>query len=242
MTMKVQDSEQLKQPQPVSSALADDLTDYSEILGVPPPGNPAFRGGMVPYNVKLSRTKGPNSLPTLPVEPTIHHTFRFQRVSGNSYTVTSGDILKCLVAAGSATQVRPIFRTIRIKKVTVRGSCVAGDTSSVSLRFLGSNTNEIGYMDQTMKIDVNACVARKPPNMSLASFWIDVDTSELTTQLFVTQYYGSGEFYVDLQLEAIMDCTRYINYSLNIGTGMISGGIYAGDLAVGLEPVGKTPA
>lgn len=240
--MKVQDSEKEKEPQPVSSALADDLTDYSEILGVPHLENLSFRGKMIPYDMRMSKFKGSNSLPTLPVEPTIHHTFRYQRVSGNSYLVTTGDIVKCLTAAGSATQARPIFRTLRIKKVTVRGSCVAGDTASVSLRYLGANTNEVGYMDQTMKIDVNACVARKPPNMSLASFWIDVDVTDLSTQLFVAQYFGSGEFFVDLQLEAIMDCTRYVNYSLVLGTGMTTGGIYAGDLATGLVPVGKTSA
>ena len=226
----------------MSSALSDDMTDMSEIVGTSEQQAHAAYAGMVPTGMKMSRSRGgANSLPTLPVELTVHHTFRYTRESGNLYIVTTGDIVKCLMASQTSTAARPVFRTIRIKKVTARGSCVIGDTATVSLRYLGSNTNEVGYMDQTMKVDVNASVSRRPPGMSLASFWIDVDSSELSTQLFQVAYYGSGKFYVDLAVEAIVDCTRYVNYSLNVGTGMSPGGIYAGALNAGLVPVGKTP-
>lgn len=241
--MRLFDNEQEREQQTVSSALADDMTDMSEIVGVPSLQMLSVSGGMLPTGVKMSKSRrSSNSIPTLPLEPTIHHTFRYVRSSGNDYTVTTSNIVRCLMAAQTTTQARPIFRTLRIKKVTARASTTIGDTASVTLRYLGTNTNEIGYMDQTMKVDVNAMVSRKPPNMSLASFWIDVDVSDLNTELFKIFFAGSGQLYVDIQVEAIIDCTRYVNYSLNVGTGMDPGGIYASDLATGLVPVGRTRA
>ena len=52
------------------------------------------------------------------------------------------------------------------------------------------------------------------------------------------QYFGTGEFYVDVAIEFIMDVNRYVNYSLSGGSGLSTGGIYRGPLATGLDPVG----
>ena len=180
-----------------------------------------------------------NSLAVISAEPHVSHVARYKRTSGNVYDVDVSGFAKVLVAGATATAYRPCIRAFRIKEIAVRGSAGAvGDSASVGLRYLGTNTNEINYIDETMKIDNNAMVSRKPPRNSLASFWHDVVTEELSTQLVTIQYFGSGECFVDVHIEFLIDMNRYVNYSLSGGTGLSTGGIYRADLAPGLEPVG----
>jgi hypothetical protein len=185
-----------------------------------------------------------NSLTVLSAEPHVNYTARYKRSgTGNVYDVDLAGIVKTLVAAATATTFRPCIRAFRIKEITVRGSIGAvGDSASVGLRFLGTNTNEINHIDDTMKVDVNAMVARRPPRNSLASFWHDVETGDLNTKLATVTYFGTGEFYVDVAMEFILDVNRYVNYTLTGGSGMITGGIYRGPLATGLDPVGVASA
>lgn len=184
--------------------------------------------------------KSGNSLPILHAEPHVSYTARYKRSNtSNVFDVEVSGLAKILVAASTATTFRPIIRAFRIKCIVVRGSVGAvGDSASVGLRFLGTNTNEINFLDDTMKIDNNAKISRKPPKMSLASFWQDVETTDLTTKLFTVQYFGTGELYVDVVLDFIIDVNRYVNYSLSGGVGLNTGGIYRDALAPGLDPVG----
>jgi len=199
---------------------------------------PGISANVLPHGTKLARrgrgsARGAgNSLPVLNTEPHVHQTFRFKRAgTRNSYSITVGDLANVLVAAAGTSSYRYLMRTFRVKHVTIRGSTGAvGDSATVNLRFVGQNTNEIRYMDQTMKIDVNAMVSRTPPKMSLASFWHDVESAELSTEVFDIQYFGDGELFVDVTLEFLIDVDRYITFSLPGGTGLQAGGVYKGPL------------
>jgi len=181
-----------------------------------------------------------NSIPLITLEPKVHHVFRYIRDNtANDYSVTVGDIARAIVAAASSTTYRYIMRTFRVKKVSVRGSCGAvGSTTTVSLRYLGANTNELRYQDATAKIDVNAVVCRAPPRLSLASFWHDVTADALDAPLFQISFWGSGVLYVDLHLEFLVDVDRYVTFTLAGGTALNVGGLYKGALASGLVAVG----
>ena len=193
------------------------------------------------YGTRMNR-KGrgtPNSLPMITLEPKTNHVFRYQRIdSTNSYVVDVGDIARAIVSASTTTTYRYIMRTFRVKKVTVRGSVGSiGTSATVSLRYLGANTNEIRYQDATFKVDGNAVVSRVPPRFSLASFWHDVTNDALTTPLFEIQYFGTGSCFVDLHMEYLTDVDRYVTFTLAGGTALNPGGLYKGGLA-GLAAVG----
>jgi hypothetical protein len=193
---------------------------------------------------KMVRRKNPryvpNAMPMLPAEPTMHHTFRFRRINTSSlYRVDLQDLYQILVSASATNFVRPIFRTFRILNVVVRGSISAvGETATVSLRYEGTNTNQQKFMDSTNKVDSNAMVHRKPPPFSLASFWHDVRELESSQILFEVEYFGQGECYLDITLQAVLDCNGDVNFSIPNGTSNVSGRLYSLDVAGGFEPVG----
>lgn len=198
--------------------------------------------GIMSYGTRVRRRgRGSgNSLSLITLEPRVHHTFRYKRNNtANSYNVTVGDIAKAIVSAATTATYRYIIRTFRVKKVTIRGSLgTIGSSATVSLRYLGSNTNELRYQDNTMKIDNNATVTRAPPRFSLASFWHDVTSDSLDTELFQVGYFGDGEFFIDMQLEFLLDVDRYVNFTLTGGTALDVGGLYKGSLASGLVAIG----
>lgn len=182
-----------------------------------------------------------NNVPLITLEPKVHHVFRYIRESGNTWNVDVGDVARAIVAAASATTYRYIMRTFRIKKVTIRGSIGAvGSQTTVSLRYLGANTNELRYQDSTFKVDSNAVVSRAPPKFSLASFWHDVTNDTLSTPLFELVFYGDGQCYIDVHLEFLIDVDRYVTFTLAGGTALNPGGLYKGSLTTGLIAVGGT--
>jgi hypothetical protein len=225
----------------------DDFTGSLENLGDPLQQSP-YLGRVMEYGSRASnvgrrrrgQVRSSNSLEVLPAEPHVSYTARYKRSgTGNVYNIDIAGFAKTVVASSATTTYRPCIRAFRIKEITVPGSTGAvGDSASVGLRYLGTNTNETLHIDDTMKIDVNAMVTRKPPRFSLASFWHDVVSEDINTPLVTVQYFGTGEFYVDVQLEFIIDVNRYVNYSLSGAVGLVTGGIYRGDLTAGLEPVG----
>jgi hypothetical protein len=187
----------------------------------------------------------PNTMPMLPAEPTLHHTFRFRRSDTASlYQIDLQDLYQIMVAASASGSIRPIFRTFRILNVVVRGSISAvGETATVSLRYEGTNTNQQKYMDSTNKVDVNAMVHRRPPRFSLASFWHDVRELDSQQILFEIEYSGQGECYLDIQLQAVLDCNGDVNFSVPIGTTNTAGRLYSVKVGSypsggGFEPVG----
>jgi hypothetical protein len=199
----------------------------------------AMESSVLPRGMAMARrSKGRgagagNSLPVINVEPHMHMTFRYERIgTGNTYPVTVGDLARCFVAAASGSTYRYMVRTFRVKHVTIRGSTGSvGEAASVSLRYVGQNTNEVRLLDQTIKIDNNAVVSRAPPRMSLASFWHDVESAELSTEVFDIVYFGSGQLYVDVSMEILLDVDRYISFTLSGGTGLATGGVYKGALS-----------
>lgn len=233
--------QKLKNPKD-SAAVADEFVGSVEYMEEAPP---AFAvNNVIPFGTRVARKKkgGSNSIPPLRAEPVFRHTFRYKRSgTGNTYDLTVGSLVRSIVAANTSTQFRPIFRTARIVKVAVRGSSGAiGNDAEVGLRFVGANTNEARIIDSTAKVDENAVVERAPPRMSLAGFWQDFESSEIDSKLAIITYFGTGELYVDLTIEAVMDVARYGTYSLGGGSGLIAGGIYLGNLDTGLDPVGGT--
>jgi len=203
---------------------APDLLSTAGILPV---------GSVLQRRSSKGRGRAGNALPVIKVEPHVHQTFRYTRVgTGNNYAVTVGDLARAYVASASASTYRYVIRTFRLKRVTVRGSIGAvGGTNTVALRFVGQNTNEVRFLDNTLKIDENAMVSRTPPKMSLASFWHDVESAELATEVFSIEYFGTGELFVDVELEYLLDLDRYISFTLSGGTGLNVGGLYKGNLA-----------
>lgn len=199
---------------------------------------------VLPFGTRMMRRRGAgNNIPLITLEPRVHHVFRYSRTSTNSsWTVDLQDVASAHVASASSNTYRFIMRTFRIKKVAVRGSIAAvGSQATVSLRFLGANTNEIRYQDATFKVDSNAMVVRKPPRFSLASFWHDVTDEALNTELFQIDSSGTGELYVDLHLEYLLDVDRYVNFAVSApNAGLNPGGLYKGSLGTGLDPVGGT--
>jgi hypothetical protein len=204
---------------------------------------------MIPRGIVTTATRAqrgiPNSLPMLPAEPTMRHTFRFRRADTASlYRVDLQDLYQVVVAASAPNYVRPIFRTFRVLNVVVRGSINAvGETATVSLRYEGTNTNQQKYMDSTNKVDVNAMVHRKPPPYSLASFWHDVRELDSAQVLFEVEYFGTGECYLDIQLQAVLDCNGDVNFSIPIGASNTSGRLYSAPIGSypsggGFDPVG----
>jgi hypothetical protein len=135
------------------------------------------------------------------------------------------------------------MRTFKVQNVTIRGSNGSvGSSCSVGLRYLGENTRELKFLDNTLKIDENAMVSEKPPRFSLASFWHDVESATLSTPLLEIFYFGGGEFYVDLEIVYLIDVDRYISFTLSGGSGLNQGGLYKGNLSGttsnGLLPTG----
>ena len=226
----------------VSAAVADEFIGSVENLEDAPQGLVVHN--MIPYGSRMARRKrgGSNSIPPLRAEPVFQHTFRYKRSdTGNTYDLTVGSLIRSIVSANGSTTFRPIFRTARIVKVAVRGSAGAiGEDAEVGLRFVGANTNEARIIDSTAKVDENAMVERAPPRMSLAGFWQDFESSEINETLAIISYFGTGELYVDLTIEAVMDVARYGTYSLSGGSGLTTGAIYLGNLDTGLDPVGGT--
>jgi hypothetical protein len=176
----------------------------------------------------------------LPAEPTMRHTFRFTRTgTATLYRIDLADLYQVIVSATASNFVRPIFRTFRILNVVVRGSISAvGETATVSLRYEGTNTNQQKYMDSTNKVDVNAMVHRKPPPFSLASFWHDTRELVGSQILFEVEYFGAGECYLDIHMQAILDCNGDVNFSIPVGSSNVAGRLYSVPLAGGFDPVG----
>lgn len=176
----------------------------------------------------------PNSMPMLSAEPTIKHTFRYRRSDvGSLYNITLRDLTTMLVMGATNTTYRPVFRALRLLNVAVRGSIGAvGETSTVSIRYTGvgdfGNTNEQKYMDSTNKVDHNAMVHRKPPRMSLASFWHDPNDVSLGYTVFQVEYNGTGECYMDITIQAVLDLNVHVNFLLGSGTGIVPGRMYGG--------------
>jgi hypothetical protein len=233
-----------------TNAVQDEFIGSLPILEDSPAHSP-FLGRVMEYGTRLTKkvnrrrgqARSMNSLAVLSAEPHVSYVARYKRSTGNVYDVDIGGFARMLVAAATATNYRPCIRAFRIREITVRGSTGAvGDSASVGLRYLGTNTNETNHIDDTMKIDVNAMVSKKPPRNSLAAFWHDVVTEELNTKLVTIQYFGSGECYVDVHLEVLLDVNRYVNFSLSGGSGLDVGGIYRADLSPGLDPVGVSSA
>lgn len=223
------------------------LVPYSGTNRVVPRGTVVVTHGR-PYKVvKNSKGKNvrqrnpnyvPNTMPMLPAEPTMRHTFRFRRADTASlYKIDLQDLYQVIVAASAPGSIRPIFRTFRVLNVVVRGSISAvGETATVSLRYEGTNTNQQKFMDSTNKVDVNAMVHRKPPRFSLASFWHDVRELDSQQILFEIEYYGSGECYLDIHMQAVLDCNGDVNFSVPIGTTNVAGRLYS--VKVGSYPYG----
>lgn len=181
----------------------------------------------------------PNTMPMLPAEPTMRHTFRFKRNGSNTlYRVDLQDLYQVVVAAGASNYVRPIFRTFKVLQVVVRGSIAAvGETATVSIRYEGTNTNQQKYMDSTNKVDVNAMVHRKPPRFSLASFWQDVRELDSSQVLFEIEYFGAGECYLDIHMQAVLDCNGDVNFAVGAGNVNQPGRLYS--VPIGdFQPVG----
>jgi len=199
---------------------------------------------VVPYGTVYGRRRaggGGNSLPLISLQPRQTHVFRYKRTNdaANSFTIDVGDVARALVSAASANSYRYIMRTFRVRHVTVRASALSvGATANCSLQYLGQNTNEITYRDNTIKIDENAMVSRSPPRFSLASFWHDVETDNLNTPLFEITSFGGGELFVDMKLEYLTDVDRYVPFTLSGGTALDPGGLYKGHLATDLEAEG----
>jgi hypothetical protein len=214
------------------------------LLGMVMPRGTVMRGRANGGRARGGGKATSNSLPAIPVEPSVSTVFRYQRAgTANSYVITVGDIAKAVVAAASATTYRYMIRTFKIQCVTLRGSAGAvGSSAAVSLRYLGTNTSEQRILDNSSKIDVNAMVRRTPPRYSLASFWHDVESDTLSTPLIEVTYFGTGELFLDLALTYLIDVDRYIDFTLAGGTGLNNGGLYKGNLSGsltnGLIPTG----
>lgn len=179
-----------------------------------------------------------NGLPTLPANPSMTFTFRYVTSGSGSATVKVSDLARSMVAATSGDSFRYLFRTIKLNRVTIRGSAgEVGADCTVKMRWLGENTNEITHMDSTIRVDHNACLSLAPPRFSLASFWHDVTSSTDNEKelLYVTGQTTSniGVVYVDINMHVIFDEERYIDYTINNGSlsGLNSGGLYFGNMA-----------
>lgn len=198
-----------------------------------------------------------NGLPMVSANPVMTFTFRFvcDRSDGGT-DVKVSDLARMMVTASNNTSYRYLFRTIKIDNVSIRATPPdLGGSSQVTLQFLGANTNETKYMDQSLRIDHNACLSKKPPRFSIASFWHDVTTStDNEVTLFKMQSFATntsdaptgtkGTTYVDIKLSAVFDIDRYIDYTIsNNSLNLNAGGLYYGRIGTGsgleLEPVGR---
>lgn len=195
-----------------------------------------------------------NGLPTLPANPSMTFTFRYVTSGSGSAIVKISDLARSMVAANDNNAFRYLFRTIKLNRVTIRGSAgEVGSDCTVKLRWLGENTNEITHMDSTIRVDHNACLSLAPPRFSLASFWHDITSSTDNEKelLFVSGNTTSniGVVYVDVNMRVIFDEERYIDYVIQNGglSGLNAGGLYYGNLSqnytsnFNLVPVARKP-
>lgn len=183
-------------------------------------------------------SRGWGGLPNLPANPSMAYTFRYSTTDDGTAVVTVADIARSMVAAAGEDKFRYIFRTVKVDRVSIRGMPGAiGGSSTVRLRWLGENTNEITHMASSMSIDRAATISLPPPKLSLASFWHDVtNLTDDEKPLFTvtTENTSNGTCFVDLRLRVIFDEARYISYSIQNNTlsGLSDGGIYYGALAI----------
>lgn len=242
-------------PDPDEPEVKDNIVIDIPEVGAIPRGFLGTALSTVPYGVHLThggkrmkRSKGiSNGLNTIAANPRLTYCFRYTATGDGASTVKVSDIARSMVAASTSTSYRYLFRTVKIHNVVIRGSCgVIGGSTTVSLKFLGDNTDETTYMDSTMKVDTNAIVARPPPKLSLASFWHDVTSNtdnEKALFKVSTKSTGNGVTYVDLHLTAVLDEERYIDYTIqNNVLSLDAGGIYYGRLSAGTPsytPVGR---
>jgi hypothetical protein len=198
-----------------------------------------------------------NGLPMVSANPVLNFTFRFLAVHSNGGTeIKVSDLARMMVAAASSNSFRYLFRTIKLENVSLRATPPeVGGSSQVTLQYLGNNTNETTYMDQSLRIDHNAVLSKKPPRFSIASFWHDITSStdnEVTlikisstgTNNSDSPTTTKGATYVDIRLSAVFDIDRYIDYVIsNNNLSLNAGGLYFGQIGTGtgleLVPVGR---
>lgn len=243
------DLEALSLAPPMAVGEDPPLDDNIIVIDIPELGAPARHltneYNTVPVGVhmmnvkkgKKGRTLGTsNGLSTISANPRLTYCFRYSTDGDGTSNVKVSDLARSMVAASANTAFRYLFRTIKIARVTIRGSAGAiGGSTTVSLKFLGENTDETTYMDSTMKVDTNAMVSRAPPRFSLASYWHDITSStdnEKTLFQLTTKSTGAGVTFVDLHLNAVFDEERYIDYTIsNNALNLNAGGIYYGRLS-----------
>jgi hypothetical protein len=223
---------------------ADSLSALGEVQVAPPRTLASTRKGArgkASKRTNVSRTQRPsnNGLPQMSANPKLTYTFRYKTTGDGNVNVKVSDLARSMVAASSSNSFRYLFRTVKLEHVAIRAAASSvGESATVKLQFLGENTDETTYMDSTMRIDHNACVSRRPPKFSLASFWHDVTSStDNEKSLFnvSTSTAGGADTYVDVTIHAVYDEQRYIDYviSNNSLSGLNAGGLYYGNLSEG---------
>jgi len=228
-------------------------SDPAELQNTASPTLGMGLGNAVPFGTRMTkgrrgRARGiSNGLPQTAANPSMHYNFRYIARGDGATSVRIADLAKAMVAASTADSYRYLFRTVKVDRVTIRAATGAiGGTAAVKLQFLGSNTNEIVHMDQTMRVDHNACISMKPPRLSLASFWHDVtSTTDDEVALFRVSASTdeSGVSYIDVSLSVVYDEARYINYTIQDSnlSGLNAGGLYYGKLGDDNQQLQWTP-
>lgn len=253
------DLEALALAPPMAVSPEPPLDDNIIVIDIPELGAPArhltSEHNTVPVGVHMMNVKRGkkgrqvtgNGLSTIPANPRLTYCFRYAATGDGISNVKVSDLARSMVAASANNAFRYLFRTIKLNRVTIRGSAgQIGGSTTVSLKFLGDNTDETTYMDSTMKVDTNAMVSRAPPRFSLASYWHDITSStDNEKELFqlTTSSTGAGVTFVDLHISAVFDEERYIDYTIsNNNLSLNAGGLYYGRLSAGnptYSPVGR---
>lgn len=154
-------------------------------------------------NRRVTQNKTPkNCPPQIKSNVELNHRYRFTSTSATPTALTGNSILCCAGAMGTNTNafVTSLFNTARIKLIeiwTPPASQGAAATCSVDWVGYGNAPNR-EFSDTTVSVATPAHVRTSPPQLSLASFWLNNTIGSVCT---ITAPVGS---IIDIALELIL--------------------------------------
>jgi len=135
-------------------------------------------------NVSIS---GPKKIPMNNCDLTLTKRIRYVVVTAGHNPITRGEILNLIVVPASATTAYCLLKAARIQKIecwsiSTSASAPLGAGEEIVVTWSSSLGKELTERGSQMGIEP-AYVKTRPPKDSLSSYWTNLSTTNLTTQL-----------------------------------------------------------
>ncbi len=166
--------------------------------------------------------------PTIRAELKGTHTFRFTGSAAQEAYLLLSDLMKLVMGANSSTSARPIFTSVKLKRISIWTpvQAIGASPTFCALRYEGMNTDDTTHFDTSATADDMAHVSMPPPRNSVAGFWHHSDSSDASTQLAWLSV--GADSVVDIEISYVVDDAATANYTFTGGSGMTNGLLYYG--------------